>query len=153
MPSIGCQIGHLNILKSLDTYQFGLQSYYHVVLGWYTMCSVWSGKSIENAWLIIHTTINAFQSLVFHFYHWRDAHMVSMSYLQWHFSSVCIPEHSAFQVCFHDCSGLGLPFYFWYEIDLVSCWLLCYIHANPFSWSWSWGFTEAKQCTLWQMCS
>ena len=30
-------------------YQCGLQSYYHMVLGWYTMDSVWSGKrSVEN---------------------------------------------------------------------------------------------------------
>ena len=51
--------------------------------------------------------------------------MVSMSYSQRYFPSVCSPEHSAFQVSFHDYSGLGPLFYFWYEIDLVSCWLLC----------------------------
>ena len=38
-----------HLKKNLDMYQCGLQSYYHMVLGWYTMDSVWSGKrSVEN---------------------------------------------------------------------------------------------------------
>ena len=129
-------------------YQCGLQSYYHMVLGWYTMDSVWSGKrSVENKKMpdLLSIQLKYIPKSCFSLLPLTiDVQMVSMSYSKWYFPSVCSPEHSAFQVSFHDYSGLGPLFYFCYEIDLVSCWLLCYIHANFFSWSWSRGLFKQQ---------
>lgn len=92
--------------------------------------------------MIAHVAINTFQSFSLPFYQrqlmyrWFQCPFRIMSFS----FSLCIPCCSVFQVTFHNGWNSGPPFYLFYNVEIVSCSILCYIqiysvlYANLFDY-------------------